>query len=131
MRVLFFLMSLISCVASAQIWDYLITSGSGASYYIDPASIIMKGDIVNYTQLINYPNGYDLDNQKIHSIQQVKQIDCKNNLIRTISMIAYEHENAKGNIQTLSVGREYQSLMVNENSISGLYRDEVCIQKKV
>lgn len=130
MKVLILALSLISSAASAQIWDHLITSGSGTAYYIDPASIIMKGDKVNYTQLINYPNGYDSDNQMIHSIQQVKQIDCKNNLIRTISMIAYEHENAKGNIQTLSIGREYQSLKVNENSISGLYRDEVCLHKK-
>ena len=130
MKVLLLALTLVASTASAQIWDYLITSNSGATYYIDPASINMKGDMVNYTQLINYPNGYDSDNHKIHSIQQVKQIDCKENLIRTISMIAYEHENAKGNIQTLSIGREYQSLKVNENSISALYRDQVCIHKK-
>jgi hypothetical protein len=130
MKVLIFALSFISNTVSAQIWDYLITSSSGIAYFIDPASINMKGDLVNYTQLINYPKGYDSGNQNIHSIQQVKQIDCKNNLIRTISMIAYEHENAKGNIQTLSIGREYQSLKVNENSISGLYKDQVCIYKK-
>ena len=41
-------------------------------------------------------------------------------------MIAYEFENAKGNIQTLSVGREYKPIKINENSVSGLYRDKVC-----
>jgi len=130
MKVLILALTFISSTVSAQIWDYLITSSSGIAYFIDPTSINVKGDLVNYTQLINYPKGYDSGNQNIHSIQQVKQIDCKNNLIRTISMIAYEHENAKGNIQTLSIGREYQSIKVNENSISGLYKDQVCIQKK-
>ena len=126
MKALILALTFLSSTVSAQIWDYLITSGSGTSYYIDPASIVKKDDIVNYTQLINYPNGYDSDNQKIHSIQQFKQIDCLKDLIKTISMIAYEHENAKGNIQTLSVGHEYKTLKINENSISGLYRDEVC-----
>jgi len=126
MKFFLFTLSLISSTASAQIWDYLITSGSGAAYYIDPASIIKKGGIVNYIQLINYHDGYDSKNKNIHSVQQVKEIDCTKGSIRTISMIAYEHENAKGNIQSLSVGLEYKPLKINENSVSGLYRDEVC-----
>lgn len=126
MKILILALSLISNVASAQIWDYLVTSGVGTKYYIDPASVSNKDGIVNFNQLINYPNGYDSKNKNIHSVQQAKQIDCKMNLIKTISMIAYEQENAKGNILTLSVGREYKPLQINTNSVSGLYREEVC-----
>jgi hypothetical protein len=126
MRFFLLSLSLISSTVSAQIWDYLVTSSSGVSYYIDPASIVTREGVVNYTQLVNYPSGYDSGKQNIRSIQQIKQIDCKNNLIKTISMIGYEYENAKGGIQTLSVGSEYKPLKINENSISGLYKDEVC-----
>ena len=126
MKFLILELTLISSTASAQIWDYLITSSAGTAYFIDPASIQKKDGVVNYTQLINYPNGYDSENKKIHSIQQVKQIDCIKGLIKTVSMIAYENENAKGNILTLSVGREYKWMKVNENSVSSVYRDEIC-----
>jgi hypothetical protein len=126
MKFLIFALSLLPSTASAQIWDYLVTSSAGTAYFIDPASVMKKDGIVNYIQLINYPNGYDSKNPNIHSIQQVKQIDCVKDLIKTVSMIAYENENAKGNIQTLSIGREYKWIKVNENSVSGLYRDEIC-----
>jgi len=126
MKFFIFALSLLSSTASAQIWDYLVTSSAGTAYYINPASVKKKDGVVNYIQLINYPNGYDSKNQKIHSIQQVKQIDCLMDLIKTVSMIAYENENAKGNIQTLSIGHEYKWIKVNENSVSSLYRDEVC-----
>jgi hypothetical protein len=117
---------LISKTATAQIWDHLVTVKETTEYFIDPASIEKKGNKVRYTQLINYPRGYDDANRNILSIQQFKEIDCKNDLIKTISMIAYDKINAKGNISTLSVGRENKTLKINQNSISGLYKDEVC-----
>jgi hypothetical protein len=113
-------------LAFAQIWDHLITTKEATEYLIDPASIVKKGDIVRYTQLINYPKGYDEVNQNILSIRQFKEIDCKNNFIKTISMIAYSEKGAKGNILTLSVGRENKILKINQNSVSGLYKEEVC-----
>ena len=126
MKFFIFALLLLSSTASAQIWDYLVTSSAGTAYYIDSASVKKKDGVVNYTQLINYPNGYDSKKLNIHSIQQVRQIDCLKDLIKTVSMIAYENENAKGNIQTLSIGHEYKWIKVNENSVSSLYRDEVC-----
>jgi hypothetical protein len=111
---------------SAQIWDHLVTTKEATEYLIDPASIVKKGNTVSYTQLINYPKGYDDANRSILSIQQFKEIDCKNDLIKTISMIAYSEMNARGNILTLSVGRENKILKINQNSVSGLYKDEVC-----
>ena len=112
--------------AFAQLWDELITTKSNTKYLIDPASIQKTGDIVKYAQLSNHPNGYASDNQSIHSIQQVKEIDCKNKMIKTVSMIAYEGENAKGGILNLSVGQDYQWAKVNQNSVSSIYMSEVC-----
>jgi hypothetical protein len=117
---------LVSKSVSAQIWDHLITTKEATEYFIDPASIVKKGNTVRYTQLINYPNGYDDANRNILSIQQFKEIDCKEHLIKTFSMIAYSGMNAKGNILTLSVGREHKVLKINQNSISDLYKDQVC-----
>ena len=117
---------LVSKQVYAQIWDHLVTTKETTEYFIDPASVIKKGNIVRYTQLINYPRGYDDTNRNILSIQQFKEIDCKNDLIKTISMIAYDKINAKGNISTLSVGRENKTLKINQNSVSGLYKEEVC-----
>lgn len=110
----------------AQFWDELVTTKTKTTYFIDLGSIKRDGDVVRFTQLSNYPNGYAPDNLLIHSILQVKEIDCEKELIKTISMIAYEGENGKSGILNLSVGREYQWAKVNKGSISGLYKDEVC-----
>lgn len=117
---------LASSISYAQIWDYVITSEAGTIYFIDPISIVKNDDVVTYSQLLNYPNGYDSKNRKIHSIQHTKQINCKDNTSRTISMIAYEKENLKGDVLTLSVGRETAWSQINKNSILSLYREEVC-----
>lgn len=123
---LLLILILFPTLVNAQLWDELITTKSNTTYLIDPSSIKKTGDIIRFTQLSNYPTGYASDILEIHSIQQVKEINCKNELIKTISMIAYEGENAKGRILNLSVGRDYGWVKINQNSISGLYRDEVC-----
>lgn len=126
MKTLFISLLLLPTSAFAQIWDYMITSEAGTFYYIDPASITKKDNVITYIQLLNYPKGYDSKNPDIHSIQHTKQIDCNNNTSRTISMLAYEKENLKGDILSLSVGRETKWEEINKNSILSLYRNEVC-----
>lgn len=128
MRILAALIStmLISKPLSAQIWNHLVTTNGTTEYFIDPATIVKKENMVRYTQLINYPKGYDDLSRNILSIQLFKEIDCKDNLIKTISMIAHSEMNAMGNILALSVGRENKILKINQNSVSGLYKDVVC-----
>lgn len=126
MKTLILILLLASNSALSQTWDYLVTTKSETSYFIDSASIAKDGVLVRFSQLINYPNGYDLKNLNIHSIQQVKKIDCLSGLIKTISMIGYDRENAVGKILTASVGREYEWIRINTNSVSGIYRERVC-----
>lgn len=126
MRIYLFLLLLVTNTAFAQIWDYIITSKAGTLYYIEPASVVKKDEVVTYTQLLNYPNGYDAKNPEIHSVVHTKQIDCRGDISRTLTMIAYSKENARGNIESLSVGRETKWQKINENSILSLYKNEVC-----
>ena len=126
MRIYLLLLLLITNTAFAQIWDYIITSNAGTLYYIEPVSIVKKDEVVTYTQLLNYPNGYDVKNPEIHSVVHAKQIDCSRNISRTLTMIAYGKENARGSIETLSVGRETKWEEINQNSILSLYKNEVC-----
>jgi len=77
MRIYLFSLILVTNTAFGQIWDYIITSNAGTLYYIEPASVVKKDEIVTYTQLLNYPNGYDTKNPEIRSVVQTKQIDCK------------------------------------------------------
>lgn len=126
MRIYLLLLLLITNTAFAQIWDYIITSNAGTLYYIEPVSIVKKDEVVTYTQLLNYPNGYDVKNPEIHSVVHTKQIDCSRNISRTLTMIAYGKENARGSIETLSVGRETKWEEINQNSILSLYKNEVC-----
>lgn len=126
MKILPIFLLLLSTTTYAQVWEYMITSEAGTEYYIDPTSISKKDDVITYTQLLNYPKGYDSKNPDIHSIQHTKQINCENNKSRTISMIAYEKENLKGDVLTLSVGRETKWEEINKNSILELYKKEVC-----
>lgn len=126
MKILPIFLLLFCSAAYAQAWEYMITSEAGTVYYIDPASILKKDDVITYTQLLNYPKGFDSKNADIHSIQHTKQINCINNKSRTISMIAYENENLKGDVLTLSVGRETKWEEINVNSILELYKKEVC-----
>jgi hypothetical protein len=110
----------------AQFWEYITTSKSGTAYFIDNNSIVKKGEIVSYVQLLNYPDGYDSKNREIHSIQHAKQIDCERNLSKTLSMIAYDKENATGKIQTLFVSQEVEWEKINANSILSIYKNEAC-----
>ena len=127
MRIYLVLLLLITNTAFAQIWDYIITSKAGTLYYIEPSSIVKNDEVVTYTQLLNYPNGYDAKNPEIRSVVHSKQIDCRNDISRTLTMIAYNKEDAKGDIQTLSVGQETRWLKINQNSILSLYKNEVCV----
>lgn len=126
MKIYLFSLLLLTNTAFAQIWDYIITSNAGTLYYIEPASIVKKGEVVTYKQLLNYPNGYDIKNPEIRSVVQTKQIDCRGDASRTLSMIAYSQEEAKGNIETLLVGQETKWQKINQNSILSLYKNEVC-----
>lgn len=126
MKTLIISLFLLPLSAFAQIWDYMITSEAGTVYYIDPGSITKKDGVVTYMQLLNYPKGHDSKNPEIHSIQHTKQINCLNNISRTISMIAYEKLNLKGDVLSLSVGRETKWEEINSNSILELYKKEVC-----
>ena len=127
MRFCLIALLLTSNTALAQIWSYVITSNARTVYFIDPASVTKQDGVATYTQLLNYPDGYDSKNPEIHSIKHTKQIDCLNNISRTLTMIAYNKEDAKGDIQTLSVGQETRWLKINQNSILSLYKNEVCV----
>lgn len=119
-------MLFLSASSFAQLFDSIITTQSGVEYLIDPASIVRSGDIVAYTQMVNYPNGYSDSLPAIHSIKQSRQINCSSNMIKTSTMIAYEEKNAFGAISTLSVGREYDWLKINNNSVSKVFEEMVC-----
>ena len=120
--ILFFIVGAVQ----AQIFEYVTTSKSGTIYSLDPASIIIKEGVVTYVQLLDYPNGYDSSLKNIRSIKHTKEIDCSQNLSRTLSMIAYGNVGAKGNIQDAHIGKESSWEKINENSILSLFRDEVC-----
>jgi len=126
MRLCLIALLLVSNTALAQIWHYIITSDAGTAYFLDPASVIKQDALVTYTQLLNYPDGYDSKNREIHSIRHTKQIDCSDNISRTLTMIAYSKEGAEGRIETLSIGQETKWQKINQNSILSLYKTQLC-----
>jgi len=126
MRFFFITLLMVSNTVLAQAWEFVTTSKTGTIYFIDSLTIIKEDKLVFFTQLLNYPNGYDPENHEIKSVRLSKQIDCKNNTSKTLTMIAYSKEDAKGDIQTLSIGKETEWIQINQNSILSLYKNKAC-----
>lgn len=112
--------------AFSQSFDEIAVGDSGVTYLLDPASISHKNELVTFTQLINYPNGYPSGVSNIRSIRQVRQINCKDEKIKTISMIAYDELNGAGGVSTLSVGRDYPWVAINAGSVTKIIQGAVC-----
>lgn len=119
-------LSLIVSPAHSQIFDEVAVGDSGVTYLLDPASITRSNELVTFTQLINYPNGYSSEAGSIKSIKQVRRINCMNETIQTISMIAYDKLNGAGGISTLSVGRDYSWSGINAGSVSKIFQRTLC-----
>jgi hypothetical protein len=120
---------MISSPAQAQLWDYIVTSESGNRYYIDPLSIQRKGSIVNYIQLINYPQGTDMSDKGMLSFVQFKTNDCSQHRFNISRLIGYEHENAKGSVVTIEFAKEEKWLTINPKKIAYIIHQEVCNYK--
>ena len=120
---------MISSPAQAQLWDYIVTSESGNRYYIDPLSIQRKGSIVNYIQLINYPQGTDMRDKGMLSFVQFKTNDCTQHRFNISRLIGYEYENAKGSVVTVEFAKEEKWLTINPKKIAYIIHQEVCNYK--
>jgi len=120
---------MISSPAQAQLWDYIVTSESGNRYYIDPLSIQRKGSIVNYIQLINYPQGTDMRDKGMLSFVQFKTNDCSQHRFNISRLIGYEHAHAKGSVVTIEFAKEEKWLAINPKKIAHIIHQEVCNYK--
>ena len=119
----------LSFPANGQLWDYIVTSESGNRYYIDPLSIQRKGSIVNYIQLINYPQGTDMSVKGMLSFVQFKTNDCAYHRFNISRLIGYEYENAKGSVVTVEFAKEEKWLAINPKKIAYIIHQEVCNYK--
>jgi hypothetical protein len=119
----------LSFPANGQLWDYIVTSESGNRYYIDPLSIQRKGSIVNYIQLINYPQGTDMSVKGMLSFVQFKTNDCAYHRFNISRLIGYEYENAKGSVVTVEFAKEEKWLAINPKKIAHIIHQEVCNYK--
>jgi len=119
----------LSFPANAQLWDYIVTSESGNRYYIDPLSIQRKGSIVNYIQLINYPQGTDMSVKGMLSFVQFKTNDCTQYRFNISRLIGYDYENAKGSVVTVEFAKEEKWLAINPKKIAYIIHQEVCNYK--
>ena len=126
MRFFLIILLMASNAVFAQTWGHVITSKNGTVYLLDFESVTKKDELVTFTQLLVYPNGYDPENHEIYSIALSKQIDCENDISKTLTMIARAKDDTNWNIQTLSTEKETGWMKINRNSILGLYRNEVC-----
>lgn len=115
--------------AQAQLWDYIVTSESGNSYYIDPLSIHWTGQIVSYIQLTNAPQGSDTAGKAMLSFVQYKSNDCVHNRFTISRLIGYEKENAKGSIVTVEMERKPTWINIVPKKISDIIHQEVCNYK--
>lgn len=123
---LLLLITSFSANVQAQLWEYIVTSEIGNSYYLDPLSIERKGSIVSYVQLTNTPQGTVTGGNTMLSFVQYKSNDCERNRFAISRLIGYEYENAKGSIMTIEMRQEPVWLMVAPKKIADIIHQEVC-----
>ena len=112
--------------ASAQLWDYIVTSVDGSAYYIDPLSIKREGRVVSYVQLTNIPKGSRTAGKSMLSVVQYKRNDCEQNLMNISRLVGYEKELAKGSIMTIEMTSDSTWVKITPNKISDIIHQEVC-----
>ena len=112
--------------ASAQLWEYIVTSEHGTRYLIDPLSIKRNGSEVNYVQLTNYPKPIQSGSRLLKSIVQYKSNQCAENKFAITHLIGYEQENAKGSIVLVEMDDTKRWLEVTPGKIAHIIHQEVC-----
>ena len=112
--------------ASAQLWEYIVTSEHGTRYLIDPLSIKRNGSEVNYVQLTNYPKPIQSGSRPLKSIVQYKSNQCAENKFAITHLIGYEQENAKGSIVLVEMDDRKRWLEVTPGKIAHIIHQEVC-----
>jgi len=128
-KYLLLLLSLVSGSASAQLWEYIVTSEHGNRYLIDPLSVKRDGSEVNYVQLTNYSKPMESGRHKLRSIVQYKSNQCVENKFAITHLIGYELENAKGNIVIVEMGDQKRWLEVKPGKIAYIIHQEMCNYK--
>ena len=115
--------------ASAQLWEYIVTSEHGNRYLIDPLSVKRDGSEVNYVQLTNYSKPMESGRHKLRSIVQYKSNQCAENKFAITHLIGYELENAKGNIVMVEMDDRKRWLEVAPGKIAYIIHQEMCNYK--
>lgn len=112
--------------ASAQLWEYIVTSEYGNRYLIDPLSVKRDGSEVNYVQLTNFSKPMESGRHKLRSIVQYKSNQCVENKFAITHLIGYEQENAKGSILIVEMDDKKRWLEVTPGKIAHIIHQEVC-----
>lgn len=115
--------------ASAQIWEYIVTSEYGTRYLIDPLSIKRNGSEVNYVQLTNYPKPIESGSGQLRSVVQYKSNQCAESKFAITHLIGYELENAKGNIVMVEMDERKRWIEVTPGKIAYIIHQEMCNYK--
>lgn len=128
-KYLLFLLILVSGSASAQLWEYIVTSEHGNRYLIDPLSIKREGSEVSYVQLTNYSKPIESGRHQLRSIVQYKSNQCIENKFAITHLIGYEQENAKGSIVIVEMDDRKRWLEVTPGKIADIIHKEMCNYK--
>ena len=115
--------------ASAQLWEYIVTSEHGTRYLIDPLSIKRNGSEVSYVQLTNYSKPIKSGSHQMRSIVQYKSNQCAENKFAITHLIGYEQENAKGSIVIVEMDDRKRWLEVTPGKIADIIHQEICNYK--
>lgn len=115
--------------ASAQLWEYIVTSEHGTRYLIDPLSIKRDGSEVSYVQLTNYSKPIESGSHQLRSVVQYKSNQCAENKFAITHLIGYEHENAKGSIVIVEMDPRKRWLDVIPGKIADIIHKEMCNYK--
>lgn len=75
-------------------WKF-VGESEQATYYFDANNISRKGEFVSIWNLIDYKNRLDIGAM---SIKALEQIDCFNNMSKTLMIISFEDRFASGKI---------------------------------
>lgn len=126
MRYISFLLLILSASSYAQTWDLTVSSSAGNQYYLDRSSVKSSDGFIAYTQLTNYPSGYQINELKALSIVQKRLTDCKRNQFKTIETIAYSKVNATGDVIFTHKNTQSDWISINLDKITGDIQRKVC-----
>jgi len=112
--------------ANAELWNAVVVSETGTTFFYDPTSIIRDGNMVKYWELENYPEPLVAGNIILLSSKIQMLVDCQNKKYKNLNIFDYSKSFATGDLVKIDLTGNSPWNPITPGSVDNALFDFVC-----